>query len=127
MIFRVWRRKPDSYLTHRLSHLHDNCYVVLVSSPERLMGGIIRGLGVLWQALVDKPKAGRSSVARQAVRSLCATEVARQSGGRQDSQIPCPGHRLRPVVDAELAVDMLGMGFDRVQRDIESRSDFWVG
>ena len=53
--------------------------------------------------------------------------VSRQSGGGQYTQSPCPGNRLRPVVDTELAVDIVGMGLDRVQREEEPGSDLWIG
>ena len=48
-------------------------------------------------------------------------------GGVQNPQITCPGNRLRPVVDTELAVDIVGMGLDRVQREEEPGSDLWIG
>jgi hypothetical protein len=71
----------------------------------------------------DNKKAGRYPLARQVLLSWCGA----RSGGGQDPQSSCPGNRLRPAVGAELAVDVAGVGLDRVQREEKPGSDFWIG
>jgi hypothetical protein len=50
-----------------------------------------------------------------------------RSGGGQETQSSRPGNRLRPAVDAELAVDVAGVGLDRVQRKEKPGSDLGIG
>ncbi|MNG38543.1 hypothetical protein D3C84_1262890 [compost metagenome] len=44
----------------------------------------------------------------------------------QHAQRLGPGHRLGTTLDAELAVDMAGVGFHRVQGDEQALADFLV-
>jgi hypothetical protein len=76
--------------------------MVLVSSPERVIQGVNCRLGALWDMPGGNKKAGRYPLARQVLLPWCGT----RSGGGQDPQSSCPGNRLRPVVDAEFAVDI---------------------
>ena len=80
-----------------------------------------RSVVIGWR--VDWPYAKRT--ANQAVplhtnRSWSTTFVVAAAGLIelfQDAQIPGPGHRLRPAVDPELAIDIAGVNLDRVQRE----------
>jgi hypothetical protein len=53
--------------------------------------------------------------------------ASERSGGGQETQSSGPGNRLRPVVDAEFAIDIAGVGLDRVQREEEPGSDLGIG
>ena len=66
--------------------------------------------------------AGHDKLARR----VCFPCGAR-SGGRQKTQSPRPCDRLRPAVDAELAVDVAGVRLDRVQREEKPGSNFPTG
>jgi hypothetical protein len=43
------------------------------------------------------------------------SQASERSGGGQDPQSSSPDNRLCPVVNVEFAIDIAGMGFDRVQ------------
>ena len=53
--------------------------------------------------------------------------VAAQLDGGQDPQGSSPGDCLRPVVGVEFAIDIAGVGLDRVQREEKPGSDFLIG
>jgi len=82
-----------------------------VSSPESTSQGANRRIRASQDVQVDSKKAGRFSLARQFLLSWCGA----QSGGGQEAQRPCSGNRLRPAVDAELAIDVAGVGLDCVR------------
>jgi len=65
-------------------------------------------------------------LARQAVWFLYAILASRQLSGGQKTQSPCSGNRLSPVVDAELAVDIVSMDLDCVQGQEKPGSDFLI-
>jgi hypothetical protein len=56
----------------------------------------------------------------------CA-ELFEHLRGRKYPQCPGPGNGLRPAVNAELAVDIVGMYLDGTQREEEPLSNFTVG
>ena len=47
--------------------------------------------------------------------------------GLEQAQFPPTRHSLRPAVHLELAVDIAGVGLDRVQREEEPGSDLGIG
>ena len=75
----------------------------------------------------DKKRTGRLSLARRAMQSMYTILGSGQLGGEQNPQSPCPGNRTCPVVDAKLAIDVAGVGLDRVQRELEPGRDLGVG
>jgi hypothetical protein len=95
-----------------------------VSYPKRVIHGVNwnPGLGIRKRAAICRPVKFFDFVYYE-----CRFQVPRCSGGGQNPQSPCPGDRTRPVVDAELAVDIPGVGLDRVQREEEPGCDFWIG
>ena len=69
------------------------------------------------------------SCTRQCSYATLAFEVQKvlKGDGGQDTQSSRSGNRLRPAVDTEFAVDVAGVGLDRVQREEKPGSDLSIG
>jgi hypothetical protein len=57
----------------------------------------------------------------------CQFQAPRRLDGGQDPQSPCPGTRLCSIIDSEFALDITGVGLDRVQREEKPGSDSLIG
>jgi hypothetical protein len=88
--------------------------------------------GPLWctdyELSQGKQKTGCHLLARQ-VRCLWVPPF---QGGQglvegQDPQCSCPGNRLRPAADTEFAIDIAGVGLDRVRREEKPGREFLIG
>ena len=77
-----------------------------MSYPRGITQGGIGSLG-------EETKTGRHLSVRQVYGD--DVTIQRWLRGIQDSKIPCPGNRLRTMVDVEFAVDIAGVHLDCVQ------------
>jgi hypothetical protein len=90
-----------------------------------LFGGLIVDLG-FQEASQGPQTAGRSPLARQALWSF-SSKGWQGFDGAQAPQSSSPGNCLRPATDTEFAVDIAGVGLDRVQREEQPGRDLAIG
>ena len=109
-------------------HLYHSRKMVLVSPPKRISQRVIVELGYM-VGVQQKSGLLSTSPLRLAVFAycLCLFRVSEPSDGGQDTQDIGLGDRLYPAVDTELAVNVTGVNFDRVQGEEKSRCNLGVG